>query len=288
MTAFSASDAALEGFRLTRERPGTILAWGVIYALGVFLIGRLMLLLLDPQLIGLVSKRDLSPDDMEAISGLLAHSWPAFLLVLAAVLVFTAVFQAGIYRLVLRPAETGFLHLRFGLDELRLALVNLVMVVLGVICLFVEFVSLGLAEQGGGLVAIAAAAAVLVFTIWLGVRLSLATPATFAARKVDIAGGWRLTRGMVFWPLLGMIVLAIIFYIMVFFLIGIIGAALVAIAGGPEAIAHPGDLGPAGWIALALYFGLELILQIVQLVMISSPLAVAYQQIDAALPVEAG
>lgn len=283
MNRFSASDAALEGFRLTRERPGTILAWGVIYAIGIFLIGRLMLLLLDPQLIGLVSKRDLSADDMEAISGLLAHSWPAFLLVLAAVLVFTAVFQAGIYRLVLRPGEKGFLHLRFGMDELRLALVNLLMVVVGVACLFVEFVSLGLAEQGGGFAAIAAAVVVALVTIWLGVRLSLATPATFAAHKVDIAGAWRLTHKP-FWPLFGMIVLAIIFYIMVFFLIGIIGAALVAIAGGPEAITHPGSLGPAGWVALVLYSLLELILQIVQLVMISSPLAVAYQQIQADAP----
>ena len=31
MNGFSASEAALEGFRLTRERPGTIAAWSVIY-----------------------------------------------------------------------------------------------------------------------------------------------------------------------------------------------------------------------------------------------------------------
>jgi hypothetical protein len=153
------------------------------------------------------------------------------------------------------------------------------MVVVGVVCLFVEFVSLGLAEQGGGFAAMAAAVVVLVFTIWLGVRFSLATPATFAAHRIDIRGAWRLTRGPAFWPVLGMIVLAFIFYIMVFFLIGIIGAALVAIAGGSDAITHPASLGPAGWIALILYSLLELILQIVQLVMISSPLAVAYQQI---------
>ena len=43
MIKFSASEAALEGFRLTRERPGTIFGWGVVYAICMFVIGRLML-----------------------------------------------------------------------------------------------------------------------------------------------------------------------------------------------------------------------------------------------------
>ena len=43
MNGFSASEAALEGFRLTRERPGTIAAWSVINFVGVTTIGGLML-----------------------------------------------------------------------------------------------------------------------------------------------------------------------------------------------------------------------------------------------------
>src|SRR5690348_3257961 len=100
MNRFSPSDAALEGFRLTRERPGTVLAWGVVYALCITLIGQLMLLMLDPKLTHMFG-RTLSPDEVEAMSMLLAKSWPAFLVVLVPVMILLGVFQAGIYRLVL-------------------------------------------------------------------------------------------------------------------------------------------------------------------------------------------
>lgn len=286
MNRFSPSDAALEGFRLTRERPGTVLAWGVVYALGITLIGQLMLAALDPQLMHLVGKRDLSPDDIETISTMLAKSWPAFLLVLAPVMALTATFQAGIYRLVLRPQEKGFLHLRFGADELRLAVVNVLMVVIGLVCLFVEFIALNLAGQGGGVFALIGAAGILAFTIWVGVRLSLVTPYTFAEHKIDLKGAWGLTRGH-FPRLLGMLVLAVIFYIMVWLLISIIAAVLVALAGGAEAISDFRHLGPAALIAFVLYLALELILQVVQVVMISSPLAVAYQQLHGDPPAPA-
>jgi hypothetical protein len=129
------------------------------------------------------------------------------------------------------------------------------------------------------------AAAILAFTIWVGVRLSLVTPYTFAEHKIDLKGAWGLTRGR-FWPLLGMLVLAVIFYIMVWLLISIIGVALVALAGGPEAIADVRRLGPAALIAFVLYLALELILQVVQVVMISSPLAVAYKQLHGDAPAE--
>ena len=114
---------AQEGFRLTRERPGTIFGWGVVYAVCVFLIGQLMLVSLDPQVRALAGKHDLSAADIEQVSDLLAHSWPAFLLVLALVTALLSTLMAGIYRLVLRPGERGFLHLlhpyhRFGLAPL--------------------------------------------------------------------------------------------------------------------------------------------------------------------------
>ena len=58
---------------------------------------------------------------------------------------------------------------------------------------------------------------------------------TFAMRRIVIAPAWELTSGR-FWPLLGMIVLAVIFYIMVWLLIAVIGVAIVTLAGGQEAM----------------------------------------------------
>ena len=277
MIRFSASEAALEGFRLTRERPGTILGWGVVYAVCMFVIGRLMLFSLDPQLIALTRKHDLQQDDIEQISGLLAHSWPAFLLVLLLVTALLSTLMGGIYRLVLRPGEKGFLHLRFGPDELRLTGVNLLLFAFGMICLTAELAAVAAAEQQGGVGAIAALV-LPIGTVWLGVRLSLATPMTFALHRFAVRDAWAASRGR-FWSLFGMIVLAVIFYVMVWLLISIIGMALIAVAGGADALDNIKNLTGPAIVSVALYVFLQLILQVIQVVMLYAPFAVAYQQV---------
>jgi len=279
MSRFSASEAALEGFRLTRERPGTIFGWGVVYTVCMFVIGRLMLVSLDPQLIALTRKGQLSPDDLERISEVLAHSWPAFLLVLLLVTALLSTLMGGIYRLVLRPQERGFMHLRFGRDELRLTTVNLLLFAFGMLCLTAEFAALTAAEQQGGVATVAAVVLPLV-TIWLGVRLSLATPMTFDRHKIGIKDAWAESRGR-FWPLFGMIVLAVIFYVMVWLLISVIGAALIGVAGGREALSDIRSLTGPAIIGVALYVFLQLVLQVIQVVMLYAPFAVAYQQLHA-------
>ena len=277
MSKFSASEAALEGFRLTRERPGTIFGWGVVYAICMFVIGQLMLVSLDPQLIALTRKKGLQQEDIEQISTLLAQSWPAFLLVLVLVTALLSTLMAGIYRLVLRPGEKGFLHLRFGRDELRLTGVNLLLFAFGMICLTAELAAVAAAEQQGGIGAVAALVLPII-TVWLGVRLSLATPMTFALHRFAIADAWAMSRGK-FWSLLGMIVLAVIFYVMVWVLISIIGMALIAVAGGADALDNIRSLTGAAIVSVALYVFLQLILQVIQLVMLYAPFAVAYQQV---------
>jgi hypothetical protein len=279
MIRFSASEAALEGFRLTRERPGTIFGWGVVYTVCMFLIGRLMLVSLDPKLIALTRKDGFQQQDIEQISSLLAQSWPAFLLVLVLVTALLSTLMGGIYRLVLRPQERGFLHLRFGRDELRLTGVNLLLFAFGMICLTAELAAVAAAEQQGGLGAVAAVVLPIV-TIWLGVRLSLATPMTFALHRFAIRDAWRESRGR-FWPLFGMIVLAVIFYVMVWLLISVIGAALITVAGGADALTNIRGLAGPAIVGVALYVFLQLILQVIQVVMLYAPFAVAYQQVHA-------
>ncbi|CAN7243596.1 hypothetical protein LJR225_001083 [Phenylobacterium sp. LjRoot225] len=282
MIRFSASEAALEGFRLTRERPGTIFGWGVVYAVCVFVIGRLMLVSLDPQLIELTRKKDFDQKDIDQISSLLAQSWPAFLLVVVLLSALFSALMGGIYRLVLRPGEKGFLHLRFGKDELRLTLVNLLLIAFGMICLTAELAAVAAADQQGGMATVAALVLPVV-TVWLGVRLSLATPMTFALHRFAIRDSWRASRGK-FWSLFGMIALAVIFYVMVWLLISVIGAALIGLAGGADALANIRSLAGPAIIGVALYFFLQLILQVIQLVMIYAPFAVAYQQLHGDQP----
>ena len=289
MIRFSASEAALEGFRLTRERPGTIFGWGVVFAICMFLIGRLMLVSLDPALVELTRRKQLGQQDIDQISGLLAQSWPTFLLVLVLVTAVYSTLTAGIYRLVLRPGEKGFLHLRFGRDELRLTALNLLLIALGMICLTAELAAVAAASQGSS-IAMVAAVVILLVTIWIGVRLSLATPMTFAEHRFAVRDAWRASRAT-FWPLLGMIVLAAIFYVMVWLLSSIIGAALIGLAGGAPALENVGELSGPAIVSFALYVFLQLILQVIQLVMIYAPFAVAYQQVHGdppANPLRAG
>lgn len=276
MIEFSPSEAALEGFRLTRERPGTIFGWGVVYAVCMFVIGRLMLFSLDPRLIALTRKTHLEQADIDQISTLLAQSWPAFLFVLLLVTALLSTLMGGIYRLVLRPGEKGFLHLRFGADELRLTGVNLLMIALLMVCLTAELAAGAAAEQS--VLGAVAAAVLFGFTVWLGVRLSLVTPMIFAERRFAIRDAWAASRDK-FWHLLGMIVLAVIFYVMVWLLISIIGMALIAVAGGAEALDNIKNLSGPAMISIALYVFLQLILQVIQLVMLYAPFAVAYQQV---------
>jgi hypothetical protein len=282
MIRFSASEAALEGFRLTRERPGTIFGWGVVYAICMFVIGRLMLVSLDPQLIELTRKKEFDQQDIDQISSLLAQSWPAFLLVMVLVAAFLSTLMGGIYRLVLRPGEKGFLHLRFAADELRLTIVNLLLIAFGMVCLTAELAAVAAADQQGGMAAVAALVLPVV-TIWLGVRLSLATPMTFALRRFAIRESWNASRGR-FLSLLGMIVLAGIFYVMVWLLISIIGAALIGVAGGADALANIRSLTGPAIVGVALYVFLQLILQVIQVVMLYAPFAVAYQQVHGDQP----
>jgi hypothetical protein len=282
MIKFSASEAALEGFRLTRERPGTIFGWGVVYAVCVFIIGRLMLFSLDPQLVELTKKKDFNQQDIDQISTLLSQSWPAFLLVLVLLSALYSALMGGIYRLVLRPGERGFLHLRFGKDEVRLTVVNLLLIGFGMVCLTVELAAVAAAEQQGGMATVAAMVLPLV-TVWVGVRLSLATPMTFALRRFAVRDSWTASRGK-FWALLGMITLAVIFYVMVWLLISIIGAAVIGVAGGADALSNIRSLAGPAIIGVALNLFLQLVLQVIQVVMLYAPFAVAYQQVHGDQP----
>jgi hypothetical protein len=277
MNLFSPSDAALEGFRLTRERPGTVLAWSAVYFLGVLLIGVVMLASLDPNFIEVVKKGELTTRDPEEVGAMLAQSWPAFLLVMALTVFLFSVIMAGIYRLVLRPNERSFAHLRLGRDELRLFVVNMLLFGVGIVCLFIGFLFAAMAEQAAPVTGLLLAlVGSVVVSTWLGVRLSLATPMTFAVHKLSLREAWMLTRGH-FWPLLGTILLAIIFYVVIWFLITIIAFVIVQLAGGQEAIQSLHS--PVAVIAFAATLAIQLLLPILQVVMIYSPLAVAYQQL---------
>lgn len=283
MARFSASDAALEGFRLTRERPGTVLAWAGVYAFALLLIAVVMGLLVGPDLMQVV--KDGRLDNPEALAEALMSSAPALIFCLMLVVVLMSVITAGIYRIILRPQEPGFMHLRLGADELRISLVNLVLFSVGVACLSVALVVARVAGGIGPLAEYLTVVGAMIVTAWIGVRLSMATPMTFVTRRLALKDAWLLSRGA-FWPLLGMMALAVIFYVIVYLLITIIAFSFVAAAGGQEAMADPAHAGPMALIATLATFLLQMVLSVLQVVMIYAPFAVAYEQLHGDLSVD--
>jgi hypothetical protein len=283
MNGMSPSEAALEGFRLTRERFGVILAWCGVYFVGQAAIGVLMISVLGAGFIEMLRKGPLGGNDVQAVTALLEQSWPAFLLVLAAAVALMSVITAGIYRLVLRPDEPGFAHLRLGGDELRIAAVSLMLFGVGIVHFAIVLLAVGLAAQAGAAAAFVMGALMVGLTIWLGVRLSMVTPMTFALRKITIAPAWALTHGR-FWPLFGMMFLAVVFYIMIWLLIVVIITAIVTVAGGEAVISDLSRLTPASLIAVVATAVMQAVLQVLQIVMIYAPIAVAYRQLHGDAP----
>jgi hypothetical protein len=278
MSEFSPSDAALEGFRLVRERPGTILAWGGLYFVGIVGIGAFMLAAIGKDFVEYVQRGGMESGDVEALVAMLQHAWPAFLAILLLVIFLGSIINAGVYRLVLRPDEPGFVHLRIGADELRLTLVNVLLFSLGMVFLFLLAMVAAVLTAGQGALSAVIALLVAAVMVWIGVRLLLATPMTFGERRVIVRESWRLTQGR-FWSLFGMTLLAVTFYLMVWLLFSIISAAFIALAGGPEAVANPAELRGFAIVAFLVTMLIQLLLPVLQIIMIYAPLAMAYRQL---------
>lgn len=279
MNKFSPSEAALEGFRLTRERPGLIATWAGLYFIGIILMGVVMVASLGPDFVAFIREGGLHDGDTAAFGDLLADSWFAFLAVLAMVLMVWAVLTGGIYRAILRPEEKGVAYLRLGGDEVRLALVHLLLALIGLV--FVVAIA-EMRRSGQPLLGVAALA-LSAGMLWVGVRLSLATPLTFYEKRISLGAAWNLTRGC-FWRLFGMIVLAVIFYVMVFLLTNVVMFGIVTLAGGTEVVQDMSRLTPATVIALAVTIVVQMLLPILQAVTIYAPFAVAYGELSGVLP----
>lgn len=268
----------MEGFRLTKEHPGVMLAWSAVYFGGILLIAMVMMATLGPQFITLARKGQLTPNDLDEVATLLAASWPAFLLVLLMTALLMSIITAGVMRLVLRPQEHGFAHLKVGRTELKLTAANLLCIGLYAVSVVVGVVLTAGASQLGSFGAALAVGLVLAFGIWVGVRLSLLLPTVFETGKVSLRLAWGRTQGH-FWPLFGMIVLAVIFYVIVWILFSIISFAIVELSGGEAAMQDIGRLTPLTAIAAMITLVMQLLLQVLQIVMIYAPFAVAYREL---------
>src|SRR5215212_6777111 len=129
MAGFSATDAALEGFRVTRERPKALLAW-TVFTFIVSVSGALITLNMPQEArAALESLSSEETPDPSALLQALADLAPLLIFGLAV----QRLMDAAVYRVVLRPEDQRFSYLRLGPDELRLMALRLIFMVLAVV-----------------------------------------------------------------------------------------------------------------------------------------------------------
>jgi len=287
MSAFSATDAAFEGFRLTRERPRTVLVWATLCFL-VSICSAIYLTTVGREASALLEAGPADTPDAAALGEMLAVLFPMMIMGL----LFQCLMAAAVYRVTLRPEDRGFAYLKFSMDEVRLILLSLVYFVLVLGALIGAVLAAGivaglvmlLAGQGAGaLMGVVIEFFILGVLFYTAVRLSLAPAITFAEHRLAIFDSWRLTKGQ-FWKLAGAYVLAICGIIAMSLLVLVIFAAAVAIAKG-------GDLQAAGRMfspdstSVQSYFTLTTVLYLVvsgwltaiYYAVVIAPAAVAYR-----------
>jgi hypothetical protein len=234
--AFSATDAAFEGFRLVRRNPVALVGWTLLYLVytlaTLFASGgmmRSMSVWLEQVEALEAGPPPSSPEALLPImeSYMAAMSHMAWAIPLS--LVIGAVLMAAIARAVLTPGTGGFGYMRLGMDEVRVFVVTLVIAILYAIATAVALVAalilggiaISVLEGWGALVMVLAVLAAIAFMIWLGVRWSLAVPITIDQKKFAFFDSFAATKGR-FWPLLGMALIAFIMVVIVSLLAGIV------------------------------------------------------------------
>ena len=225
--AFSASDAAFEGFRLVRRKPVALIAWALLYAVlslaSVFAMSNAIGLMVEwgERAEALESAEPTQAEVMAVFQGfgevMLSLAW-----LLPVSLIVGAMLMAAVARAVLNPRAGGFGYLRLGMDEVRVFVVSLVLCIL----LFCGWLAVGLlvgvlagiAGATGAswmwLVVVLGGLAGVAAIVWLAVRLSLAVPITVAENRFAIFDSFALTKGR-FWPLLGMAVIAFVMVLVI-------------------------------------------------------------------------
>ncbi|WIY68234.1 hypothetical protein KB221_08970 [Aquidulcibacter paucihalophilus] len=251
--AFSATDAAFEGFRLVRRNPVALVGWTLLYLVytlaTLFAAGGMMrsMSVWMEQVEALeAGPPPSSPEALVPImeSYVAAMSHMAWAIPLS--LVIGAVLMAAIARAVLTPGTSGFGYMRLGMDEVRVFVVTIVIAILYSIAACIAVVAAavigGIAisaiEGWGALVMVLAMLAAIAFMIWLAVRWSLAVPITIAQKKFAIFDSFAVTKGR-FWPLLGMAFIAFVMVVIVSLLAGIV-AMPISMMGGMSMFGNMG------------------------------------------------
>lgn len=296
--AFSATMAALEGFRLTRRQPAAVASWAVLMLVFNLAIITTLIGIAGPALTEMTVARGNPSGDPERMLSLMGQMVVAYMVVIPMSLIVVAVATTAVYRAMKSEKGDRAGFLRLGVAELRQILVSLVVGVIGFVGLFVLTLLISLVigffaallGAGGGGAANAAGFVVMILLVylmiiigWLAfyVKFSFAGPMTFADNRIRIFASWKATSGR-FWSLFGCYLFAGVLGVIVI-LIGIVIALAVAVAFGASIseVMQPDMSSIAAYYTpgVAAYTVVTSIFSALFYTIILSPAASAYQQI---------
>lgn len=235
MARFSIGTAISDAFGLIRRRPLAVFVWGLIMvapsAATIGLVWPMMGDMFASMAADPGGAHDAAFADMmqfQALSGMLN-----IVQMLLMVVVYTAIMRA-----VLRPREDSFFSLRLGMDELRVAVVGLAVLVaiyVGMMVLMLIGVAVGFAVWSAGsptnwLVIVGLVVTAVLAVCLAMARVSLIAPASVLYRTFAFAEGWRLGRGQT-GPLFGMMLLLLLLILVIEVVVAAVGLAIAVAAG---------------------------------------------------------
>ncbi|CAN5481838.1 hypothetical protein BH10PSE3_BH10PSE3_37150 [soil metagenome] len=179
--SFSWSGATLAGLGVLRREPRVLLTWSLV---GLVLTVAQQVMTVNADIFRKVNPASLTAPLLNLAGGVIA---------LGAL----AIFSAAAYRVVLMPEDRTRARIRFGRDEIRLALVWLVQGVLLLFPFLVTVVPVIIATLGASMpfLTLGAFLAAVLASGWLLARLSVAGPMAVMEGGWTLPAAWRLTRG---------------------------------------------------------------------------------------------
>lgn len=239
MARFSIGTAIGEAFGVIRRRPLAVFFWGLMMVAPSVASMALILPMMGGVFASIAADASNADHIHDAMMGEMMQVQGVSSLLNLLQLLVTVVVYTAVMRAVVRPSETSFFSLRLGMDELRVAVVGLAVVVgfyiaaliLALLGVGIGFAAWGLGEPFNWLIIVALCIG-LMLAIWLAAaRLSLIVPASVLHRSFAFAEGWKLGRGRT-GALFGMMLLILLIIIVIEMIVLGIGAVVFAVSAG--------------------------------------------------------
>lgn len=206
---FSISEGMGAAFSLIRRRPAAVFVWGFLIIGPMLLFLPMMLTFMSDMMMSMESESVTSADPANAVfptsafAGMMGMQAAIGLLNLLQMLAMVVVYPA-IMRAVIRPDERSWFSLRMGMDEVRVAVVAVVVFGgLYIVLLFAMMLAMVgaaiAASMGASPVAVGVTIGVLFLVLVVAslcafVPLSQMAPASLYYRRFAFAEGWRLAK----------------------------------------------------------------------------------------------